>query len=75
MINLWSVVVSNDVDKLDLVRQNKEDALMLARDIAKTNKTHNIEVLHYVMKDSIRVYFYYNLKGELERTVQLDPIS
>lgn len=68
MINLWSVVVSNDVDKLDLVRQGKNDAFKLALDIIKTNKTHKVEVLNYVMKDGVRVYSYYDTNGILIRS-------
>lgn len=68
MINLWSVVVSNDVDKLDLVRQGKNDAFKLALDIIKTNKTHKVEVLNYVMKDGVRVYAYYDTNGILIRS-------
>ena len=68
MINIWSVVVSNDVDKLDLVRQGKNDAFKLALDIIKTNRTHKVEVLHYVMKDGTRTYSYYDTNGNLTRS-------
>ncbi|QDH50352.1 hypothetical protein H3019_gp32 [Bacillus phage Karezi] len=68
MINIWSVVVSNDVDKLDLVRQGKNDAFKLALDIIKTNKSHKVEVLNYVMKDGVRVYSYYDTNGILIRS-------
>jgi len=64
MYKRWAVIVTNEEDFIRLIRQDKQDAMKLARDIVRTNNTHLTRLeLYSRINHKNYTYEYFDING------------